>query len=477
MAQEIKTTTTTQTKATATLGRAAAVPRDRRHMSNWDLFATWIGANANNGTWYIGGVIAACGLLTASTTLIIVGVVSYTLLALASYMGYHTGLPAMTLTRAAFGVRGSYLPSIINVIQFIGWAAVNTFIAATSISYIFGDLFGWPLYGKPGGNFGLIIGILIMSVLHLLSISVGERSVRLIERVGIVLVIVFVLWESVVVFRTVPFSAIASWQPPQHLKMSSGVAADTLAAFNLAWVTAAADFSRFTAKKSAATTASFFGANIGLFWFAFIGLFATIGTAVTLQHFDPNNSDPSTVAAKLGLGVLALLVIVLTSTTANAVNLMSAGSALTNLCAKLSLNVSLWLVTLAATVVTFIPVYLASFLDVFEAFLDGIGMFLGPEIAVFLVDFFWLRNRQYRLSEFTKVQGAYWYHHGINWIAVASWVFGVAAYWGLKQWPLIANSVGATFIAMLLTAVIYGLGMLWLRPAAVRSTKAQAINK
>ncbi|WP_261810092.1 cytosine permease [Levilactobacillus humaensis] len=457
MAQEVKTLVKAPAK---TYGRVDAVPRESRRMGNWDLFATWIGANANNGTWYIGGVIAACGFLTASTTLMVVGVLAYVLLAAASYMGYRTGLPAMALTRASFGLRGSVVPSIINVVQFIGWAAVNTFIAATSISYIFGELFGWPLYGKPGGNFGLIVGIIIMSVLHLLSISMGERSVRLIERVGIILVVVFVLWESVVVFQTVSFHDIVSWQPPHALKMSSGVAADTLAAFNLAWVTAASDFSRFTNKRSAATTASFLGANIGLFWFALIGLFATIGTAVSLNHFDPNNSDPSTVAAKLGLGVIALLVIVLTSTTANAVNLMSAGSALTNITHRLSLNVSLWVVTILATAVSFIPVYLASFLDVFETFLDGIGMFLGPEIAIFLLDYFVLKRRRYQLKEFTAVHGTYWYAHGVNWVAVASWTLGVAAYWGLKQVSVIADTVGATFIAMALTALIYWIGML-----------------
>ncbi|WP_367295431.1 cytosine permease [Levilactobacillus yonginensis] len=464
MAQDLKPS---GNKGPAEFGRVESIPLAHRRMSNWDLFATWIGANANNGTWYIGGVIAACGFLTASTTLVIVGLISYALLAVASYMGYRTGVPAMALTRASFGLRGSFIPSVINVIQFIGWAAVNTFIAATSISYIFGELFGWPLYGKPGGTFGLIVGIIIMSILHLLSISVGEKSVRMIERVGIVLVVIFVLWESVVVFQTVSFHDIVSWQPPHSLRMSSGVAADTLAAFNLAWVTAASDFSRFTAKKSAATTYSFLGANLGLFWFAFIGLFATIGTAVSLNHFDPNNSDPSTVAAKLGLGIIALLVIVLTSTTANAVNLMSAGSALTNMTHRLSLNVSLWIVTLTATLVTFIPVYLASFLDVFEAFLDGIGMFLGPEIAIFLVDYFFLKRKQYQLDEFTKVRGAYWYSHGINWLAVISWILGVVSYWGLKQVPAIANTVGATFIAMAITAVIY-----WF---LMRATRARAV--
>lgn len=60
-----------------------SVPKETRVTSDWDMFATWVGANANNGTW------------------------------------------------------------------FIGWTAVNTFITATSVSYLLHDLLSWPVYGKP----------------------------------------------------------------------------------------------------------------------------------------------------------------------------------------------------------------------------------------------------------------------------------------------------------------------------------------
>ncbi|VDG27265.1 cytosine permease [Lactiplantibacillus mudanjiangensis] len=440
------------------------IPLSQRQMSSWDLFATWIGANANNGTWYIGGVIAACGLVTASITLIIVGLLSYILLALASYMGYRSGLPAMALTRASFGLRGSYLPSLVNLLQFIGWAAVNTFIAATSISYILDQLFGLPQYGKPGGQLGLVLGILIMSVLHLVSISLGEKSVRLIERIGIILVIIFFLWESIVIFQRVTLTDIINWQPPHHLRLSAGVAADTLAAFNLAWVTSAADFSRFTKHRQAATSASFFGANLGLFWFAFIGIFSTIAASVTLNHFDPNDSDPSTVATKLGLGGLALIVIILTSTTANAVNLFAAGSALKNIWHQLSLRISLWIVTVLATLVTFIPLYVASFLTTFETFLDAIGMLLGPEIAIFLIDYFVIHHRYYQTECFSDHQGPYWYFHGINGRAVISWLLGVACYLALKQIPQLVATTGTTFITIAITAGIYYCSMILFKP-------------
>ncbi|MCS9987976.1 cytosine permease [Weissella cibaria] len=435
-------------------GQVEAISTDKRTMSNWDMFATWVGANANNGTWYIGGVIAAAGMYTASTTLIISGLVSYALLALASFMGFKTGLPMMALTRASFGLRGSFLPSIINIVQFIGWAAANTFIAAISISVIFKDLFGWQAY-TAGGKAGLVIGIIIMSLLHLASISLGERSVRMIERIGIILVAIFVIWESIVVFQHVSLADIFAWTPPAKVRISSGDAIDILAAFNLAWVTASSDFSRFTKRKSGATGWSFLGANIGLFWFAFIGLTATIATALMNNAFDPNDSDPSTIASKLGLGIIALLVIVITSTTANAVNLMAAGSALTNMWHKLKLTPALWIVTIGATLVSFIPLWFATFLDAFILFLDYIGMFLGPEIAVFLVDFFFIRKGQYELSEFTKVDGKYWYNGGLNWLAIGAWLIGIALYFGLKSVDIISQTIGVTFVAMALTGVIY----------------------
>ncbi|MFT8995041.1 cytosine permease [Lentilactobacillus hilgardii] len=438
-----------------TFGRVVAIPKEHRHQSYWDMFATWVGANANNGTWYVGGVIAACGFATASTSLIIVGVITYLLLALSGYMGYQTGLPAMALTRASFGLKGSFLPSVINVVQFIGWAAVNTFIAATSISYILHDILGWPVYGKPGGLKGLITGIVVMSILHLLSISMGERSVRIIERVGIILVFILVIWECIVVFQHVSFSEIISWRPPHDLQMTSGQAVDVLAAFNLAWVTAASDFTRFAKKKRSSTHAPFWGANLGLIWFAMIGVISTIATAITLNHFDANNSDPSTIASKLGLGVLAMLVIIITSTTANAVNLMSAGSALTNMTKRLSLTISIVLVTLVAVVVTFIPIFYSTFLDVFTAFLDGIGMFLGPEIAIFLADYYIVTKQDYDIEHFAARNGKYWYTGGINWIAIGSWAVAVAAYAYIKIIPVLADSVGSTFISMIIAAAIY----------------------
>ena len=426
-----------------------------RTATGWDSFATWVAANANNGTWYIGGVIAACGFGSAIAHLAISSVVSYLFLALIGYMGYKVGVTTMGSARAAFGIRGSYVPSVVNMIQYIGWTAVNTFIAATSVSFLLGEIFGWPVYGQPGGLKGLIVGIVVMSVLHVISVSTGAQSVQFIERIGVVLVVVFAIWETVVVFRSVSFSRIVAWVPSSAQALPSGRAIDSLAAFNMGWVTCAADFTRFSKTKRGATTIPFLGALMGVLWFAFVGLTATISIAVTSGTYDANNSDPSTIASKLGLGSIALIVVILTSMTANAVNLIAAGSSLTNIATKLKLTPSLWIVTLAATAMTFVPVVMGSFLDSFTMFLDYIGMALGPIIIIMIVDFYLRHHATYDVHELTRQNGVFWYRNGVNWVAIGCWAFGIVSFLLLQRIAFLEASIGATFLNMAVVGCVY----------------------
>lgn len=373
-----------------------------RTTNSWDMFATWVGANANNGTWFVGGVLAACGFALATKILVLSSALSYIFLSLVGYIGYKTGLSTMTIARASFGERGSYLPSLVNITQFIGWTAVNTFIAAQSVSLLLKDLLN-----MHNETLGLTIGIIVMSILHILSVASGSKSIQLIERIGVALVFIFVIWESIAVFKAVSLNQIISWKVPNSSKMALGSAIDYVAAFNLAWVTAGADFTRFTKKKSNSTIAPFWGALTGVIWFAVIGLISTISIAITSGVYNANNSDPSTIASKLGLGIVALLVIILTSMTANAVNLLAAGSALSNIFPKIRLKHSLWIVVSAATLVTFIPMFVGSFLETFESFLDYVGMVLGPTIAIICTDYYFIKKRNYEIPQFGKTFGTY----------------------------------------------------------------------
>ena len=343
-------------------GAVEVVHDEHRSIRFWDMVAIWVCANANNGTWYVGGVVAGTAFAGALYITLVANPIAYLVMAMIGYIGFRVGTSTMALTRPSFGVRGSILPSVLNTTQFIGWTAVNTFIAAISISFICKDWLGWPALGEPGGNNTMLFGIILMSILHLLSIATGHRSVKLVEQIGVVLVFFLGIWETIVVFQSVSLADIMNWKPPVGKAMPLGAAMDVMAAFSLGWVPAIAEFTRYCKTKTASTWAPMIGANLGLFWFAFVGIVCTIGTAIATGSYDPNNSDPSTIVSKLGLGVVAFAVIILTSTTANAVNLMAAGISLTNVSPKIKALPALWGVTVVAAVVTAIPLYLSNFL-------------------------------------------------------------------------------------------------------------------
>jgi NCS1 family nucleobase:cation symporter-1 len=432
-----------------------SVAVEDRKLGFWDMTATWIGANANNGSWYVGGVVAGAAFAGAALVTVVANPIAYLIMAAIGLIGYRVGVSTMALTRPAFGVRGSYLPSLLNATQFIGWTAANTFIAAISISYICKDLFHWAAYQEPGGQWSMLFGILVMSVLHLLSVAAGHRSVRVVERIGVLLILILGVWETWVVLNHVSFHQILEWRPPQKQSLPIGAAMDAMAAFSLGWVPAIAEFTRYGKTRGTATIAPMIGANIGLFWFSFVGIVGAIGTAITTGVYDPNNSDPSTIVSKLGLGVLAMLVIILTSTTANAVNLMAAGISLTNITDRVKPIVALWLVTVVAAVITAVPLFVSSFLDWFINFLDYIGMVFGPVFGILLADYYIVRRQRYDASQLAEVGGAYWYHGGFHYGAIFSWAVSVVFFLVIRQLPLLEHSVGATYPTIVESAILY----------------------
>lgn len=162
-----------------------------------------VGANSNNASWYLGGSVAGAAFGGAILVALVANPIAYVILAIVGLMGYKIGVSTMALTRPAFGIKGSILPTSLNTIVFLGWAVVNTFIAVISMSFIFSDLFGWAAYGEPGSTGPMILGIIIMSVLNLIAISLGRQSIKVVERIGIAIIMVLGIWITWIVSKRI----------------------------------------------------------------------------------------------------------------------------------------------------------------------------------------------------------------------------------------------------------------------------------
>lgn len=431
------------------------VPRSQRNIGFFDMIAIWVGANSNNASWYVGGTVAGAAFAGAITITLVSNPIAYLILALVGYMGFKVGTSTMALTRPAFGIKGSALPTALNTIVFIGWAVVNTFIAVISMSFIFSDVFGWPAYGEPGSAGPMIVGIVVMTILNLAAVSLGRNSIKVVERVGMVLVLILGIWITVVVLQTHPLSDIIAWKPPADLKMPTGVAVDIMAAFSLAWVLGVGEFTRYTRTVKTATVAPLIGASVALTWFAFVGIISTIGAALTTGVYNPDNSDPSSLVTNLGLGWVALVLIVVACVTTNVVNLMAAGISITNVTRKIKPLHSIWLVAVLAGFLMLIPLYMSSFLDTFMIFLEYIGMVLSALLGILVADYFYVHKKRYDVTQFDVVGGKYWYVKGVNLKAVTVWALGIVFYLVIQKTDLFMNTTGAVYPTILATALLY----------------------
>ncbi|AOV09270.1 hypothetical protein BI350_14945 [Sporosarcina ureilytica] len=427
----------------------------QRNIGFFDMIAIWVGANSNNASWYVGGTVAGAAFAGAIAVTLIANPIAYLILALIGYMGYKVGTSTMALTRPAFGIRGSALPTFLNTIVFLGWAVVNTFIAVISMSFIFSDLFGWSAYGEPGSSGPMIFGIIIMTLLNLAAVSLGRNSIKIVERLGMVLVLILGVWITVVVLQQHSLAEIYAWKPPADLKMPKGVAIDVMAAFSLAWVLGVAEFTRYTPTVKTATVAPLIGAFVALAWFAFVGIISTIGAALTTGVYNPDNSDPSSLVTNLGLGPIALILIVVACVTTNVVNLMAAGVSITNVTRKVKPLHSIWIVTIVSGILMLIPLYMTSFLDTFMIFLEYIGMVLSALIGVLVSDYFFIKKKKYDVSQFDIVGGKYWYYKGINLKAVAVWFIGVVFYAVIQNVDFFMATTGAVYPTIIVTSIIY----------------------
>src|SRR5690606_29223552 len=105
-----------------------------------------------------------------------------TMVGLAAIPGTRTGQPAMVLLRGLFGARLSYVPTVLHIIQMVGWGAFELWVIAQGAQAIAGDAVPYAVW--------VIVAGVITTVLSIWPLG----AVRLIRRYITVLVILAMIW-------------------------------------------------------------------------------------------------------------------------------------------------------------------------------------------------------------------------------------------------------------------------------------------
>ncbi|MDN0199192.1 cytosine permease [Streptomyces sp. S.PNR 29] len=224
------------------------------------LFWPWFGANVSilglsYGSFALGFGISFWQALAAG----VIGVVfSFLLCGFVAVAGKRGSAPTMVLSRAAYGVRGNRLPSVISWMLTVGWETVLCALATLATATVFGRL-GWG-----GGTETKVVALVLVGAL---TVVVGVMGFDLIMRLQTVITVVTGVLTLVyvgLVADHVHWSSVSA-VPAGSGQDFVGALVFMMTGFGLGWVNAAADYSRYlprTASSRGVVGWTAFGASL-----------------------------------------------------------------------------------------------------------------------------------------------------------------------------------------------------------------------
>ena len=401
------------------------VPVDRRQLGGLDLGVLWFDLSIGLLVMVTGALLVpALGFGSAVLAIAVGTVIGCVPLALVALAGQREGVPTMVLLRPVLGARGSVVPSVLNVIQLVGWTAVEFWVMGEVANVVSARLFGFE-----SRVFWLGLVAVVCTGLAMGGPVLVVR--RWLERFGIYVLLGAAVWITVEVLRAGELGSV--WRAPGQGGLPFWLAVDLVVVMPVSWLPLAADYNRFARPDARAGLGTYAGYAIGNVWFYALGALLVLVAGASADALGIG----SAIVAVAGGGLVLVALLVGESDNAFA-DIYSAAVSTQNVTHELSQR---WLIGVVGAIGFVLA--LAFTAERYEQFLFLIGSVFVPLAAVFVADYF-VRSRG-RYGE-QVVFGA----GGVRWLSFVPWVVGFAVYqWcvptGPQGW---VDAVGRVFDAL-----------------------------
>ena len=390
-----------------------------------DLFWPWAGANVSLLALSYGAFFLGFGIsFWQATMAAIIGTLgSFALVGISSLAGKKSSAPTMTLSRAAFGVKGNLLPSLLSYLVFVGWETVLVSLATLATGTVL------ERATSLDRNFALIIGFVISVSLTVYGGVLGHTTIMKLQK-----------WiTSITVIATVAYILLTihevNWSALTEMKSGSfasvlGAVIFAITGIGLGWVNSAADYSRYlprTVSSKAVFSWTVLGASIVpiilvIYGSALSGSSSKLSEAIAMDPIGALTEllptwflIPFALIAILGLVGGAIL------------DLYSSGLTLISLGLKIKRPIAAGIdgaIMLAGTV--YIVWFADNFFMPFQGFLITLGVPVAVWSAIFVADVA-MRKHDYAEDELFAESGRY---GRVNIMAIALVVIGSIVGWG-----------------------------------------------
>ena len=390
------------------------------------LFWPWFAANISVLGVSYGSFVLGFGIsFWQATFAVVVGTVfSFLLCGVIALGGKRASAPTMTVSRAAFGVRGNAAPAAVSWILTVGWETVLASLATLATATVFREL-GWG-----GGTLTSVVALLVVAVLVVGAGVLGFDAIMRLQTLITVVTGVLMVVYVVLVRDQVSWSAVSAL-PSGSTQAVLGALVLMMTGFGLGWVNAAGDYSRYLPRR--ASSAGVVG------WTTFGGAAAPVVLVIfglLLAGSDPDLSgaialDPIgalTTVLPVWFLVPFAVVAVLSLVGGAVLDIYSSGLALLSLGLRAPRWVAACIDGTLMVLGTIYVVFVAdAFLPTFQGFLITLGVPIAAWAGVAIADLL-LRRGDYADADLFDPRGRY---GSVSVPAVALLVLGTLLGWGL----------------------------------------------
>ena len=390
-----------------------------------DLFWPWAGANVSLLALSYGAFFLGFGIsFWQATIAAVVGTVgSFALVGVSSLAGKRSSAPTMTLSRAAFGVKGNLLPGLLSYLVFVGWETVLVSLATLATGTVL------ERATSLDRNIALVLGFLIAASLTIFGGVLGHPVIMKLQR-----------WiTGITVVATVTYIVLTldevNWDSVFAIKAGStagliGAIIFAITGIGLGWVNSAADYSRYLPRS--VSSKAVFG------WTVLGAAIVPITLVIYGSALSGSSKELSDAIAMDPIGALTqllptwflipfALVAILGLVGGAILDLYSSGLTLISIGVKVKRPVA---AAIDGTIMLFGTIYIVwfatDFFAPFQGFLITLGVPVAAWSAIFVADVV-LRKRDYVEADLFSETGRY---GRVNPIAIALVAIGSIVGWG-----------------------------------------------
>lgn len=333
----------------------------------------WFGAAISPAEIMTGTLFASLGMIKGTAAVIIGHLIGCFILYLAGCMGGKMRKTAMDTAAISFGGKGNLLFAVLNIIQLAGWTAIMIYDGAAAANGI------W--------NIGSWIWSIAVGALIILWILIGIENLGKLNTFSMMALFMLTIVLSFTVFgNKMPHGAVGD-------ELDFGAAVELAVAMPLSWVPLISDYTCNAEKPQKSSAISAFVYFIASCWMYIIGMGAAIFAGT---------SDIASIMVKAGLGIWALMIIILSTVTTTFLDAYSAGVSSKTVYKKANVKY----MAVSISVIGVLAAIIFQISDITD-FLYFIGSVFAPMMAIQIADFFILK-KDYSNDNFNRSNLIVW---------------------------------------------------------------------